>query len=172
MAEINDLGEVITEADKPDEIAPAPAEYKQEGSVVVFYAQEFREIYPEFSNAEVYSEARLNNAFVMASTMRANKVTTCTDLAMLKTMLYLLTAHYLFMQDKQAQGGTAGLVSGATIGQVSVTIAVPTKQGDLRLWLGQSGYGQNYLALASLCSVGGVYVGGKPEQLAYPHAGL
>jgi hypothetical protein len=72
--------------------------------------------------------------------------------------LNLMTAHLVFLSDQVAAGETGGVVTGATIDKVSVTLEPPPSSNNWQYWLNQSPYGKQLLALLQVASVGGMYV--------------
>ena len=131
---------------------------------------DFRSQYPAFSSNVIYTDAMITNAFNSATFYLDNNTTKCLTLSKLTHLLYLLTAHILVIENKVKKGDTVGTVTNATIDKVSVTLLAPNANSDFKFWLNQTPYGQQYLALIKLCLVGGIYVGGTPEHLAYPKA--
>lgn len=85
-----------------------------------------------------------------------------------KQMIYLLTAHMLEQQNQMlsGNGGVAGLqLSSASVDGVSVGIAIPQSRSELDYWLNTTMYGRQLLALLSMLSGIGVYIGGQRENV-------
>lgn len=74
----------------------------------------------------------------------------------------LMTAHLAVLNTQAASGQQAGFVQGATIDKISVQITPPPETNQWQWWLNQTAYGQQYLALMQIASVGGFFVGGWP----------
>lgn len=81
--------------------------------------------------------------------------------------IYLMTAHLIAISNQIAAGGTSQLVQAATIDKVSVTLTPPPVKNQWQWWLNTTPYGQQLLSLLQLVSVGGYYVGGRPELAAF-----
>ena len=116
---------------------------------VDFIFQEFQEIYPELD----VSEAKAEWAFEMACLMLNNTPTSIVCECPRKKLLYLLTAHILYLQNRGA--GNVGSISSASEGSVSVGYAGLGRfdQG----YFGQSQYGILFWQLVSKY-VSGFYV--------------
>lgn len=78
--------------------------------------------------------------------------------------LYLLTAHLLHIAGQVSNNIHSGVVTSATEGSVSVSLMQPNVTSALKFWLNQSPYGQQLLALLSVKSAFGLYVGGSKSQ--------
>ena len=108
-------------------------------SVVLVY-REFAEMFPELK----VTEAQASNAFWIAEGMLNNTSHSfvCCDCDR-KRLLYLLTAHVLFLQNRGA--GNVGAVSSASEGSVSVGYSGVGAMGQG--YLGQTQYGLLFLQL-------------------------
>jgi hypothetical protein len=105
--------------------------------VVVFDVQEFLSRYPEFAGK--FTDEQLQNFFDMATGILNDSYSTpVCDYDLLKTMLYLLTAHIAFLFGRGA--GTAGNLSSASEGSVSASFTM--LQNLQAQWFNQSQYGQ------------------------------
>lgn len=88
-----------------------------EDGVVQFDPEEFKTLYPEFSNT---SDGVLENYFNAACLLLNNtKNSLVTDLNERKTLLYLLVCHIATL--KSAGNKTVGILTGATEGKVSTS---------------------------------------------------
>lgn len=104
--------------------------------IVVFDVQEFLSRYPEFDGK--FTDEQLENFFNIAEGILSNTgFTPVCDYDLLKTMLYLLTAHVAFLFSRGA--GTVGSLSSASEGAVSASFSVP--QNQQAQWFSQSQYG-------------------------------
>lgn len=96
--------------------------------VVVFVLDEFVEIYPEFTGV---AGAAAQNAFNIATTMLANCCgSVVLDANLRQSLLYMLTAHYLFLNtpcaaNKNQPPGIVGRIESAQEGSVSVSSEMP-----------------------------------------------
>ena len=135
----------------------------------------FRAQYPAFSNATTFPDLTLQAYWDTANNYITNASQTLlcggmTD-AQLKLALYLMTAHIAAISVLIAAGQTPGIVTSATIDKVSVTTQPPPVQDQFQWWLSLTPYGQQLLALLTVQSVGGFYVGGAPEIAGLRRAG-
>lgn len=88
----------------------------------------------------------------------------------------LMTAHLLTLWDQQraaaAGGGSVGgVVTGATVDKVAVSLAAPPTRTGLQFWLAQTGPGMALWALLRANFGPGLYVGGLPERAAIRKVG-
>lgn len=122
----------------------------------------FRLLFPAFANTALYSDARLTATFEMA-TAYLGAYDGCTLYgAVLQNALNLLTAHLLQLSTALAMGQTAsGVITGATIDKVSVTLAAPPTTSGWKYWLATTPYGLQLWALLSIKAAGGGYYGGS-----------
>lgn len=136
---------------------------------VVLNITDFREQYPEFKSNVKFPDATITSAFTKATIFFKNETNCEVDIEQLEVILYLMTAHLLKMQLKTLKGQT-GLVASATIDKISVSIVSPRNLGEFEYFLNQTPYGQELLALLALLVLGGFYLGGSPETLAFKRA--
>ena len=85
--------------------------------------------------------------------------------------LQLMLAHLLYVGDQSAQGDNSGVIQSATEGDVSVSFAVPDVSDPWYNWMNLSPFGKELLAMLSVQSVGGFYVGGSPERKGFRKIG-
>jgi hypothetical protein len=81
--------------------------------------------------------------------------------------LNLMTAHLTALGVIIAANSTPGLVVGATIDKISVTIQPPPAPNQWQWWLNQTPYGQQLLALLKIVSAGGRFFNGAPVFTAF-----
>jgi hypothetical protein len=82
--------------------------------------------------------------------------------------LNLMTAHLVFLSLAVQSGNTPGILTGATIDKISVTLEPPPAANAWRYWLNQSPYGQQLLALFEVASAGGFYArSGVPGRAGF-----
>ena len=121
-------------------------------NVVVFDANEFLALYPQFQN--VFTPEQLGVFFNVACLLCDNTPNSkITDLTERKTLLYMLTCHIATLQ----QRGTAmpGLITSATEGKVSVSLQTFTKDPN---WYNQTQCGSMYWLATAKYRVGMRYV--------------
>lgn len=129
----------------------------------------FRTQYPEFISTVKYTDTSITMAFNKATIFFKNETNCELDESQLEVVLYLMTAHLLKVQSNTLKGGQ-GLVGSATIDKVSVSIISPKNLSEFEYFLNQTIYGQELLALMALLTIGGFYVGGSPETMAFIRA--
>jgi hypothetical protein len=131
----------------------------------------FRIKYPAFSNVSKYSNAFLQQCWDVATCyIHDNDYGSLTG-DCLQLALELMTAHIATVSTATNSGQSSGLVSASSVGDVSVTMTVPTIKSQLQFWLLQTPYGVQLLALLGVKGVGGIYVGGLPERTGFRKIG-
>lgn len=130
--------------------------------MIQFSPVTFRVLFPEFGNIADYSDNTLSLNFTTASVYISNRTGNCycggMTIPQRTQALNLMTAHLLALSNMIAQGNTPGVVTGATIDKVNVTLMPPPVKNQFQYWLSQTSYGQQLLALLQVASVGGFYV--------------
>lgn len=125
----------------------------------------FRLLFPEFADANAFPDAYLDAQWAASVAFLGESFEV--------TGLNYLTAHLmkLNVMASVAGGGTVGVVTGASVDKVSVTLAAPPFKSGWQFWLAQTPYGGLLWALLSLRSAGGAYIGGRPERRAFRKVG-
>lgn len=135
----------------------------------------FRTLYPQFVQPIPFPDVLIQSRFDMATGYVSPNQYGCMTVAVRTQALYLMTAHLLALGVIIAAGnytGRPGVLQGATIDKVSVTLAAPPfGTSAWRYWLNLTPYGAELLALLDVQSVGGFYVGGLPERSAFRKVG-
>lgn len=139
----------------------------------------FRAQFPYFKDTTAWPEPFLSSCWDMATEFISTAECYCRNLkgASLQLALDLMCAHIAYLLGSPAAVGDedssagGGLITNASIGSVSVGIAAPPIKDGWDYWLNQSPFGQQLLALFSAKAVGGFYVGGLPERLAFRKVG-
>lgn len=85
--------------------------------------------------------------------------------------LQLMLAHLLFVRDLVMSGNNVGVITSASEGDVSVSLAQPNVEDEWHNWFNSSPFGKELVALLSAQSVGGFYVGGMPERRGFRKIG-
>ena len=130
----------------------------------------FREVYPAFSDDTKYPDSVITQGFTKATIFFKNETNCLIDDSQLETILYLMTAHLLQVQANVTNGNTSGVVTSASIDKISVSIASPKNADNFEYFLNQTIYGQELLALLGMLIVGGLYIGGSYETMAFKKA--
>lgn len=134
----------------------------------------FRTIYQQFLSPIAFPDALIQAQFDMATGYISPNEYGCMTTAVRTQALYLMTAHLLALGVIIAAGnytGRPGVLQGATIDKVSVTLQPPPLRSQWAWWLNLTPYGAQLLALLDMQSVGGFYVGGLPERSAFRKVG-
>lgn len=140
--------------------------------ILTFDVALFREQFPVFANATAYPDAMLQMYWDMATCYVTDIGNygwlqgRCRQLA-----INLMTAHLTALSIIVAGGQVPGLVQSATIDKVSVSLTPPPLKNQWQWWLSTTPYGQQLLALLQNRSVGGWYIGGRPELAAFRKVG-
>lgn len=136
--------------------------------VVVFNAEEFKAMYPQFTVGLVESlptEEQMQHAFDVAALLADNTERSRIPYApergveTRKRLLYLLVCHLLTLA---VRGAAVGALSSATEGSVSASFAVPPLTNNLA-WYAQTPCGLTFWQLWQQYSLGGRYVRYCPQ---------
>lgn len=128
---------------------------------------EFRYRFPAFRDTTKYSDELVQIQLDTAQLYISPEENCLVKPAIQKQMIYLLTAHLLTIDSALANGDTSagGQVASASVGGVSVSKAIPNNRTDFEYFLNSTGYGMQLLALLSMYSVVGMYIGGQRENV-------
>ena len=141
---------------------------------VVFVAADFRAQTPQFADSAAYPDAVLKARFDLATAYVSPADVGEMPIAALTQAVYLMTAHLLAVGLLIAQNnyqGQVGVVTGATVDHVAITLSPPPMRNQWRWWLNSTSYGAQLVALLEVSSVGGFFVGGLPERAAFRKVG-
>lgn len=141
---------------------------------LAFDATIFREQFPAFINPITYPTSVLEMYWGMAGCYVDNNIEAQTLLSdCLRLALNYVVAHMAYLNGLILAGQTPQIISSSTIDKVSVTLEPPPAKDNWNWWLNTTPYGQALLALLQVKAVGGLYVGGLPEGLAFrKYAGI
>ena len=80
--------------------------------------------------------------------------------------VYLMAGHLQLLRDRLSAGNTGtGLQTGASVGQVSVTLTPPPVKDQFDYWLNLTPFGSELLFLLSTVTGVGWYIGGSNEDV-------
>lgn len=139
---------------------------------IIVTPEDIRAAFPEFSDAEQFPDAMIQNNITQAgcyvSTVNYGDI----DFDCRALMIELVSCHLIALSKAMADaaagsgttGGVVGQISRATIGDVTVSVAVPANKNELQYWMNQTPYGQRYLALVS-AKVSPLYYGGSWQRV-------
>lgn len=137
-------------------------------ATIYFNASNFRALFKPYSDPNLFPDALLQLFWDTATAYVSNRSGGCYTLGLKLGQqvlaLNLMTAHIVFLTQQANQGQNTGLLQGATIDKVSVTLTPPPEVNQWQWWLNQSPYGQQLLAMLGVAAVGGGYFGGFPTS--------
>lgn len=140
-------------------------------TTVLFDPILFRGLFPAFKVEEQFPTLQLQTYWDLATAYVNDQAGGCYIYALKAKQqvfaLNLMTAHIAYLNQQMASGQTTGVVTGASIDKVSVTLLAPPSNNQWQFWLNQSPYGQQLLALFTVASAGGFYYGGNPVVPAF-----
>lgn len=120
---------------------------------MTFDVEKFRAVYPQF--AEV-PDAQLEFIWDNALMISGVEEDTCIPESQKENLLFMLVCHLATL----ATRGTAGAVTGATQGSVSVTYTTPTYTGDAA-WFNLTPCGSAYWQAIKRYRLGGLWFKGR-----------
>ncbi len=139
--------------------------------IIIFDPVEFRLRFPAFANPMVYPTVVLQRYWDMATCYISDLNYGWLHGKCRRLAIDLMLCHLLALNELIAAGQTPGLVNNATIDKVSVGLVPPPVKTQYQWWLSLTPYGQELLALLQVKSVGGFYIGGRPELSAFRKVG-
>ncbi|HAK2207995.1 TPA: DUF4054 domain-containing protein [Salmonella enterica] len=146
-------------------------------AAITFDAALFRKQIPAYADPEKYPDATIESWWEQAACYISTEDYGWLNGNSRALAINLMTAHLMALSAVSSSGaeqvaGAGGIVTGATIDKVSVTLAAPPSATDeWEYWLSLTPFGQRLLALLRSKSVGGFYVGLYPELSAFRKVG-
>ncbi len=129
----------------------------------------FRANFPLYADSTVYTDMLLEVQYDVGRCYIADNDCTmgekCREYA-----LQAMLAHLLYIRDQVNSGNNVGVITQASEGDVSVSLASPVVDDEWHYWFNSSPFGRELIALLGVQSVGGFYVGGSPERGAFRKA--
>lgn len=126
----------------------------------------FRINFPAYASEADYPDARLNSQYAIGKCYVADNDCTLSEECR-EYALQLILAHLLNIQDSIASGRPTQIVTSATEGSVSVSLAEPPNSDTWTYWLSSTPYGLQLIAMLNVASAGGFYVGGNEERRGF-----
>lgn len=128
----------------------------------------FRAMFPAFADATTYPDDLLL-LYWNTATAYISKWPQCDfdgfTLAQQTLALNDMTAHLAQLQTMANAGQQGGIVTGAGVGAVNVSLLPPPVEDQWAWWLNQTPYGAALLALLEVVMVGGIFIGdGVPAR--------
>jgi hypothetical protein len=130
----------------------------------------FRVNFLQYADETAYPDMLLNAQYEIGKCYVADNDCTMAE-SCREYALQLMLAHLLYVRDLTTGGGTVGVITSASEGDVSVSLAQPNVDDSWTYWFSSSPYGKELLALLGAQSVGGFYVGGMPERKGFRKIG-
>ncbi len=132
--------------------------------------QTFRANFPLYADETTYPDILLNAQYEIGKCYIADNNCTMAE-SCREYALQAMLAHLLYIRDQVNSGNNVGVITSASEGEVSVSLATPVVDDEWHYWFNSSPYGRELIALLDVQSVGGFYVGGSPERRAFRKAG-
>lgn len=137
----------------------------------MFSAPALRGQFPQFADAIAYPDVALQANYDMATGYVSPDAFGDMTQAVTTHAVNIMTAHLLALSALIASGRGVGVVIGAQVDHVNITLAPPPVRSQWRYWLNSTPYGSQLVALLEAQAVGGFYVGGLPERAAFRKVG-
>ncbi len=138
----------------------------------VYTDANFRLQFPEFASMATHPVAVLQSFWTMGtayvSINNPNAVWTQQQAQLAND---LMAAHLTKLNSQIAAGSAPGVVTGATEGSVSVSLAPPPTMTGFQYWLSSTPYGMQLRALMSAAFGVGFLVGGSFERAGFRKGG-
>lgn len=138
-----------------------------QNGVIVFDVDAFRTAFPAFANVSSFSDETLSGYWNAATYQISDRDYGWLNGAARDRALNCLTAHLTQLSVLVQSGQTVGLVNGAQIDKVQVTLTPPPVKSQWQWWMSLTPYGAEALAILSAKGVGGIFVGGSPNGRAF-----
>ena len=140
-------------------------------TTIVFDIGKFRLQFPELASVIAYPDVMLQMYWDMATCYVSDEDYGCLSGSCRELALNFMTAHLTKIGTDTTVGEDPAFVSSATVDKVSVSTVPPPQKDQYEWWLSLTSYGQQLLALLKAKAVGGLYIGGSPEQAAFRKVG-
>lgn len=131
----------------------------------------FRLQFPAFANPIEFPDARLQMYWDMAVCYINPNDFCYLSGDCLQLALNLMTAHLAASNVLIEGGQNPGFTTSASIDKVNVSLQPPPVTSGWNFWLATTPWGVQLWALLQASSVGGYYIGGRPETSAFRHVG-
>lgn len=138
---------------------------------VTFDVAQFRAQYPEFADPLKFPDAILQGNWDLATCYMTSENYGILQNTCRQKALNMLTAHITELSTQYNKGEITGVLNSATIDKVTVALTPPKIRNGWDYWLYQTAYGQQFIALMQVLTVGGFYVGSVPELAAFRRVG-
>lgn len=130
---------------------------------------EFREQFVAFRNTTEYTDSYIQGQMNIAKLYISPEQNCMVKDDTIKQLIYLMTAHLMAINNSLKSGSGSsvggGQIASASVGGVSVSKAIPNNRTELDYWLNLTPYGMQLLALLSMLTGIGFYMGGQRENV-------
>ena len=126
----------------------------------------FRAEYPEFSDESLYPDATLEAQYEIGKCYIKDNNCVLPEKCRAHA-LNLMLAQLLYIKTMISSGNSAKIVTSATEGAVSVSLAEPPSANNFEYWLNSTPYGPQILSMLEVASAGGFYVGPSLDRAAF-----
>lgn len=121
----------------------------------------FRALFPAYASPSQFPASTLqqfwNSAILYVNNKNGGCFVGTMSLAQQTQAINLMTAHLAYISGLIASGQIPGIVTGAQIDKINVTLEPPPAKNLWQYWVQTSPYGQQLLALLQVAGVGGFY---------------
>jgi hypothetical protein len=128
---------------------------------------QFRINFPPYADETTYPDSLLNTQYTIGKCYMEDSSCVANDPDCLEYMFELMLAHLLYIRDEVNSGNNIGVVTTASEGDVSVTLAQPPVRDEFHYWYNSSPYGRQLIVLLEANAIGGTFVGGLPERKGF-----
>lgn len=139
------------------------------GTAVTYDDATFRATLPFFANVTTYPALLMAQFFANATSYISAYGGRRLNGASLQLALYLMTGHLAALNDfiNSNNGAPPAMVIAGTIDKTTVQMKPPPTTDQFQWWLSLTPWGQQLLAMLSVKSAGGFFIGGRPEGNAF-----
>jgi hypothetical protein len=130
----------------------------------------FRSNFELYKDEVKYTDVLLNAQYAIGKCYIDDSDCTMAE-ACREYALQAMLAHLLYIRDQVNAGNNIGVITSASEGDVSVSLATPVVDDEWHYWFNSSPFGRELIALLSVKSAGGFYVGGSPERRGFRKIG-
>lgn len=130
----------------------------------------FRVNFPLYADEVKYTDVLLNAQYAIGKCYIDDNDCTMAE-ACREYALQSMLAHLLYIRDQVNAGNNIGVITAASEGDVSVSLAAPVVEDEWHYWFNSSPFGRELVVMLAGNAVGGFYVGGSPERKAFRKAG-
>src|SRR5690348_18385636 len=102
---------------------------------IVFDYPTFQLQIPQYSNPEIYPEQMISNFWTIGSNYMQTEVGFVLNAAGRTLGLNLFAAHLIYLQGLIQAGQVPGMVTGATVDKVNVTLTPPPLPNQFQWWM-------------------------------------